>query len=763
MFSVVDAVLLEDLPLDAPERVVAIWHHDLDRPSGRSTVSPGNLEDWRRRVRSFTDLAAYSFDTANLTGGDQPQRVRVCELVGGFFDVLRPRPVLGRLPTAADATPGAEPVAALGHHLWRQAFAGAADVVGRVVLLDGRPVTVVGVAPPGVGGRGTDDVDVFLPGALSAELAASRSEYFLRVVGRLHHGVGLERAQAELDLVMTELRREHPRANENTGARIEPLHEATTASARGPLLALFGAVVLVLLIACVNLAHLLLARMRSRERDLAVRRALGASSQRLVRSALVEAIVLAAVGGAGGALLARLLLGPLLSLLPTATPRLAGVEMDAGVLAFAVLLSLGTGVLFGILPAARLPRAAVLRGGATGDRSAVRGGRVLVVAEISFAVVLLVCAVLLVRSVREMRRVELGFRTEGTLTFGVRTAGEGYDGAARARFFERLLGRLEQLPGVVAAGASINHPASENRNSAWMRPAATPIEDGESPPWTGYNAVTPGFFESLEVSPVRGRLFRRGAGAGERVAVVNEEAQRRFWPDREALGERFGLGPPGEFLDDVVVVGVVPDLREGGLVHDPSPMVYFPYGGRPHWSDLVITVRTATDPVALIPAATEVVHALDASLPVYGARASTELVEAQVGPARALATLLSTFAVLGVSLAGLGVAGLLADSVARRRREIGIRMALGASAGRTVRGVLGEGLVQVGAGAAIGLAISIAAAHVLRGLLFQVSVADLPALGATLGIVLLVAGAATAIPAWRAARVQPSTVLRGDA
>jgi putative ABC transport system permease protein len=505
VFSVVDAVLLEDLHLDAPDRLVAIWHHQLDRAADRDTVSPGNLDDWRRRTDAFSGLAGYSFDTANLVGGDQPRRVRVCRLVGGVFDVLRPRPVLGRLPTAADAAPGAAPVVALGHRLWRDAFAAEAGVVGRTVLLDGHPITVVGVAPPEVGGRGTEDVDLFLPVALPEALAASRTEYFLRVVGRLREGVTREQAQAELDLVMAALRTEHPRANENTAARIEPLRAATVAVARSPLLALFGAVVLVLLIACVNLAHLLLVRMRSRERDLAVRRALGATSRRLLQAALVEAIALAAVGGAVGGLLARLLLGPLVSLLPAATPRLASVGVDAGVLGFALLLSLGVGAVFGILPAARLPRAVVLRGGAaTGDRSALRGGRLLVVAEISLAVVLLVCAVLLVRSVSEMRRVELGFRTEGTLTFAVRAAGEGYDREARARFFERMLERLEELPGVAAAGAAINHPASENRNSAWMRPAATPIEDGASPPWTGYNAVTAGFFESLDVTPVRG-------------------------------------------------------------------------------------------------------------------------------------------------------------------------------------------------------------------------------------------------------------------
>jgi putative ABC transport system permease protein len=244
--------------------------------------------------------------------------------------------------------------------------------------------------------------------------------------------------------------------------------------------------------------------------------------------------------------------------------------------------------------------------------------------------------------------------------------------------------------------------------------------------------------------------------------VINEEAQRRFWPERDPIGERFGLGPAGEFLDDLVVVGVVPDLREGGLVHDPSPMVYFSYGRRPHWSDMTVTVRARVDPAALIPEATGVVRSLDASIPVYGARASRELVEAQVGPSRDLAVLLSAFAVLGVSLAALGVAGLLADSVARRRREIGIRMALGASAARTVRSVLGEGMAQVAAGAAVGLAVSIAVTRTLRGLLFRVSIGDLPALAVTLAILLLAAGVAAAIPAWRAARVQPGTVLRAD-
>jgi len=360
-----------------------------------------------------------------------------------------------------------------------------------------------------------------------------------------------------------------------------------------------------------------------------------------------------------------------------------------------------------------------------------------------------------------MRRVDLGFETEGTVVFTVRVAGEGYARAERALFFERLLERLEWIPGVLSAGAAVNHPASGDRNSAWFRRASAPVEDGAAPPWTGYNAVTAGFFETLGVTTVRGRLFdERPAGPVE--VVINEAAQRRFWPDGDPVGERVGLGPPGEFVEDAVVVGVVPDLREGGLTREPSPMVYFPYSAYPTWSDLSITLRTATDPLALVRPATDAVHAIDPDLPVYGARTSRSLVEAQVGPARAVAILLGTFAVLGLALAALGVAGVLAESVARRRREIGIRMALGASAGRVVRRLFLDGMAQVGAGAAIGLAISILAARALRSLLFRVSLADLPALGATLLLLLLVGAVAVALPAWRAARLQPSRVLRAE-
>jgi predicted permease len=766
VWSIVSAVLLDPLELDDPARLVSVWHRHLDGDYLRGTVTAGNLGDWRERLESFEGLAAYAYDTANLVGADstaalEPRRVVVCELVGGLFDVLRPRPVLGRLPGAQDARPGAEPVVALAFGFWQGAFGADPAIVGRKVLVDGEPATVVGVAPRDLGPL-RPGVELFRPLVLDAEEAESRTEYFLRVVGRLAGGVAIGQAQTELDLVMEQLRAEHPRANRDLGGFVEPLLATTTRTARVPLLVLLGAVVLVLLIACVNLAHLLLARLSARERELAVRRALGASSRRLFQLALSEAMVLAVLGGVGGVVLAVLVTGPLASLLPADMPRVAEVRLDGEVLLFALVCTLLSGFLFGGLPALRLPRTAALRvHGATPGRRASRGGGGLVVAEVALAVVLLACAALMVRTVEELRRVELGFRTEGSLALTVRIAGEAYDWDARSRFLTLLLDRLGALPGVEAAGAAVNHPASDRRNSAWLRRLARPLENGETPPWIGYNPVTVGFFDALEIRPVRGRLLS-ARGEGPIEVVINQTAQERFWPDRDPVGEAIGLGPEGELIDEAVIVGVVPDIREGGIDAEPWPMAYFSVLRRPNWPELTLLLSTSVGPRSLVEPATAAVQALDASIPVYGVSTSGELVAEQIAPRRALTVLLGSFSLLGLVLAVLGVGGLLAYRVARRRREIGIQMALGASSGRVLRAVLGEGLGQVAVGAALGIGLSLLAVRSISALLFGVSAADVPALAMALAVLFAGAAAAAAIPAWRASRIEPSKVLRAD-
>ena len=770
IFTVVSAVLLRPLPYPAPDRLMMLWTHNPRQGYNKDVSAYPNFDDWRRQSASFEGVSAYFGATFTLTQAGDPAQIVGAIVTPGFFETLGVMPALGRTFGAREGAPGGERVAILSHGLWQTRFGGDPAIVGRTVLLNSVSHEVLGVMPASFAHPETAVVWTPLaPSERLASLMQSRSAYWLQVVGRLKPGIDRRAAQSEMDTIAAALERQYPEANAGIGVRLVPMHEEIVGDVRQPLLILFGTAMLVLLIACANVANLVLARAASRQRELAIRTALGAGRRRLIAQLLTESLVLAAVGGAAGLLLAAWGIQALPSLAPANLPRLTGVRIDTSVILYTSLASLVTGLMFGAAPA--LQSAAATAGeflkerGRTESQGA-RGRRLraaFAIAEVAVALVLVIGAGLLVRSVIAMNSVDLGFDPRGILAVRVELPRARYSQEAQiTAFFDDLASRLRALPGVqsIGLGTSIVRAPQSSTLSVYGRPAPDPSLRNLAVPW---DSATPEFFTTLRIPLRRGRLFTSSDGpAAPRVVIVNETLARRFFPDEDALGQRVTYDDPANAQARwLTIVGIVADTRRGGVDRAVRAEVYYPFTQLPE-RRMYALVRTSGDPLALVRPAQAQVWAIDANQPTASVRPVEAILADGQANRRFTTLLLGLFSIVALALAAIGIYGVIAYSTAQRVQEIGIRMALGASRANVLTNVLKEAVVIGVAGLALGMAAALALTRFLSGLLFGVGARDPMTFVALPLALLLVAVLAALIPATRAVRVNPLVALRGD-
>lgn len=771
LFSVVNAVLWRPLPYPDPERLMMVWVYNPRQGFERDVAPYPTFDDWRNQSRSFEQLAAYFGASVSLTGAGDPAQLRGARVSPSFLPTMNVQPALGRWLIERDAAAGHEQVVVLEHGLWQGRFGGDPAIVGRTVQLSGRPYEVVGVMPAGFQYPG--DATLWLPLAPVEpykQLMESRGSYWLNVVGRLRADSTQAAAQAEMDTIARRLEQQYPDTSSGQGVRLTSLHDEIVGDVRRALLLLFGAVGCVLLIACANVANLLLTRATGRHKELAIRAALGAGRGRIMTQLLTESVVLALAGAAAGLLLAAWGVAALQQVAPANIPRLASIAIDVPVLLFTLGVALATGLIFGVAPAWQSASAnqpeALKEGGRSGGEGS-RGRRVrhvLAVIEVAVALVLLVSAGLLARSLAAIARTDLGFNPRNVLALSIELPRQKYSEDSQVvQFYERLLERISSLPGVRSAGAGSSVLLGALPGSAALAVEGRPLPRNAINVPVPFDTVTSGYFATLGIALTRGRLFGPAdtAAAPARV-VVNEAFVRRFFPSEDPLGKRVTFGDPEDKSSQwLTIVGVVADTRRGGIDRPAWAEVYFPLTQSAE-TRLTVLVRTAGDPVGTARAASEQVWAIDPAQPVASVRTLEELVSRSQANRRFTMTMLGGFAAVALLLAAVGIYGVVAYSTSQRTHEIGVRVALGATRGDVLRMVLGDA-VRIGAlGIVVGVAAAAAASRLLSGLLFGVSPHD------PLTFVVLPAGLfavavlASWIPARRALAIEPVAALRAQ-
>ncbi len=763
IFTVVDAVLLRPMPFAEPDRLVFLRESKLPQLPEFS-VSPGNFLAWQAQNGTFEAMAAYGGESFNLTGTGEPERLAGDRATANLFDLLAIRPVVGRTFRPDEDTAGGPPVVLLSYGLWQRRFGGDPGVVGRAISLNDVPCTVVGVLPAAMQAlRAT--TAVWVPMALTAQERERYGSHYLRAVGRLKPGVTLEQARADLDTIARRLEAEHP--DDDTGWRVlaSSLPEYAVRDVRPALLILLGAVGLVLLVACANVANLQLARGMGRQKELAIRAALGAGRAHLVRQLLAESLLLALAGGAVGLLLAHWLLGALLSLAPAVRPRTGTIALDLGALGFALALSALAPVLFGLLPSLQVTRTDLrdtLNAGGRGAQPGLRRGtrRALIVTEIALAAILLAGAGLLARSFQHLQQVDPGFVASHAVAASLALPDRKYPERPDAfRFYQRLVERVAQIPGVRAAGATESLPLANDYVGGVTIDGRPPVAPTERQP-TNYYSVSPGYFAAMGIRLLRGRLFTEQDGPGApRVGIINETFAKRFFSGEDPLGKRVQVSMGPEAWREVV--GIVADTKQYGLTQDASNQFYEPYG-QLTFSSMTLVVRTDGDSASVVPSVRDAVHALDPDLPIGGVRTLDDLVAESIGSQRFSTLLLGAFAAAALLLAVIGLYGVLAYAVGQRTLEIGVRMAHGARSGNVLAMFLREGFGLALVGTGLGLAGALLVTRLMASLLFGVEARDPATLALASITIVVVSTLASLVPAWRATRVDPVVALRGE-
>ena len=766
IFSVVNAVLLRGLPFRDTDRLVAIW--ESNPLNDHNEVSAANFLDWREQSSVFEHLAALSYASLALTGGDEPERLQAVVVTPAFFSVLRTQPMLGRTFFPEEEKPGAARVVVLSHGLWQRRFSSDLDLIGKTITLNGVDRTVVGVMPPQFELQFPiqRQIDVWLPRIFTPELAASRGSHFLYVFGRLAPGVGMAQAQTEMASLAERLAQQYPKTNTGTTVRLVSLQEQIVGKVRRALLILLGAVGFVLLISSANVANLLLGRAAAREKEIAIRAALGASRFRVVRQLLTEGALLAGVGGALGLLFAFWGIRLIISVSPATIPRLNEVAIDGRVLGFTLAISLLTGMIFGMAPALQASRPNLneslkegIRSSATGVRQRLRS--LLVVGEVALALVLLAGAGLLVRSFWRLVRVDPGFNTDHVLALDVALPFAKYPREnQQAAFFRQALERIEALPGVVSAGSTLNLPLGGSNATTGVTPDDRPTPAPSDIPEIDYRLASANYFRTLGIPLRSGREFTdRDAPGSPDVVIVNESLARRFWPDEDAVGKRVTIreDPP----TPCVVVGVVGDVRHNRLDAESKPEIYLSYLQKPN-DFMEIVVRTAADPSSMVGTLRREIAAVDKDQPIHNVKTMDQILAESVSQPNFNVLLLGVFAAVAVLLAAVGIYGVISFVVTQRTREVGIRIALGARRGDVMKLVMKQGMALAFGGVAIGLAASFALTRLLEGLLFGVGASDPSTFIAITLFLMLVAAVACYLPARRAAHVDPLTALRHE-
>jgi putative ABC transport system permease protein len=782
IFSVINAVLLRPLPYLSPDRLVIVSETDMQPPvsSDRLPAAPANFVDWREQNQVFENIGACANNIFNITGAGEPERIMGMFATAGLFDVLGVKPVLGRVYRGEEDKPGGDRVVILSHSLWQRRFGSEAGVLEKTIVLNNEPYTIIGVMPPGFqsvtripDGVALADSELWIPlgsTANAAEFISNRDIHLLAVVARLKPGVTRDQAQSEMTTIASRLEQTYPDTNTGLGASVTPMHEEVVGKTRPMLLVMVGAVGFVLLIACANVANLLLARSAGRQKEIAIRTALGATRSRLIRQLLTESLLLSVVGGVVGILLALWGVDILRAVGPRDIPRLRDVGLDAGVVGFTLAVSILTGMVFGFAPAFQASKpdlnGALKEGsrGSTGSfsRSSLRS--LLVVTEVALALVLLIGAGLMIRSFVRLQQVSPGFNAENVLTMDLALSVNKYaKPEQQAAFIQNVLQKIESLPGAQAAGITSSLPLGRGDSSGPFRFEGLPTPAPGEAPTASFRAVSPHYFEAMGIALMKGRAFTEQDRAGAPdVMIINEALARRYFPDEDPVGKRL-IGNRLQLLggDEVTreIVGVVADVRHFGLDAEARPEMYFPYNQDP-WPGAYVAVRAASDPAAMAAAIRNQIWAVDKDQPIYNVKVMGRRVAESTMQRRFNMLLLAVFASVALALAAVGVYGVMSYSVTQRTHEIGIRMALGAQSADVLKLVVSQGMALALAGVGVGLGAALALTRLMSSLLYGVSATD-PVTFAVIPLVLTgVALVACFVPARRATKVDPMIALR---
>jgi predicted permease len=775
IFSVVNALLLKPLPYPNPDRVAVLWLRSPGLGIPQDWPSPGEFIDIQTQNRVFGEMAISQGGSMTLTGRDQPERVQVLRTSSPLFHILGAKPLMGRLLLPEEDKPGKQSVAILSYGTWKGLFGGDLGIVGRNIVLNGNPFAVVGVLQPQfqlnnevmqtVGGN--ERSDIYLPLPLGADAVRRRGDENYNLTARLRPGVTMAQAQADVSIIARRIREQDKRDPTFT-VSVVPLIDQVVGNVRRAVLVLLGSVTLVLLIACANVANLLLSRAAARQKEVAIRTALGAGWARLVRQLLSESVLLGVLGGAAGLAIAFWSLSVVRAIHPGNIPRLDSIGIDGTVLAFTFGVSILTGLVFGIAPAIRAVRAdlnSALRsggrstqgdGGFTGSRNRLRGA--LVISELALSLMLLIGAGLLIRSFVQLEGVPPGFNPDHVISMRVSANGPKYrDEKAAAQFYRELGDNIMRLPGVKSQGGVSALPFTPS--VGWGSIEVEGYTKSASQPelQVDIRSATPQYFQTMEAPLIEGRFFdAHDTPDGQPAAIVDQKMAQRFWPDGGAVGKHVWNDPKKPYT----IVGVVGVVKQYGLDTDTRMVVYFPHAQQP--SNLYVVARTSADPGSLATSMVREVHTLDHDVPVYDVRTMDDRMFDSLARQRFSTTMLGAFAVFAMILAAIGVYGAISYLVTQGAHDIGVRIALGASRGNILKMVVRRGMALAGAGIACGLIGAAALTRVMANLLFGISAHDLAAFTAAPAFLAIVALAACYVPARRATRVDPMVALRDE-
>ena len=767
IFSVVNAVLLRPLPYTDPERLVMLFHSYPTANLPRAAVSPGGFMDYREQANSFEQLTAFQGQGVNLTDGDEPERIQGMSVSANFFETLGVNPLKGRGFSPEEERPGNNSVVILSHGLWQRRFGSDPSILDRTLMLNGTPYSVIGVLPATF--KMPQEGELFTPLAFTPEQLspAQRGWEFLNVIGRLKPGVTPAQAQAEMDSISDKLREQFYASNSRWGVKVFSLQEVLVERIRLALIVLLLAVGSVLLIACANVANLLLARSAIRHKEIAIRSALGASRLRMVRQLLTESLLLSLLGGALGLALAYLGVRFISASLPAQIPRLIEVTIDPMVLGFTLLASIITAVIFGLAPALQASKPdlgeTLKEGGRSGSSASGhhRLRSLLVVSEVAFALLLLICAGLMSRSFGRLMEVDPGFDSKNLLTLQMALPSSKYkEPSQMSAFHDELLQKLENIPGVQAASVISNLPMSGNNWSSTFNIEGQPVAPGDMAPHGDPRGISPEYFNVMKIPLKKGRAFdERDIAGSTPVVIIDELLARTYFPDQDPVGKRLTF----EGRDDRVIwreiVGVVGYIKHYGFDGKTQMHYYFPNAQRPQRNTNIV-VRTESDPMSTVAAVRASVLSLDKDQPIARVMAMDQIVYNSVAEKRFSMFLLNIFAAVAMIMAAVGLYGVMSYTVTQRTHEIGIRMALGARRGDIVRLVVGQGMLLVSIGVAIGLVSALILTRFMESMLFGLSATDPLTFAAVSLALAAIAFGATYVPARKATRVDPMVALR---
>ena len=773
MFSAVNAILLRPLPYKNSNRLVNVWGSSAKYPGFRMTLSVPEFNDINAQNHSFEILAQYNDKTMSWTGHGDSEVLSVTDVSQDYFATLGVSPARGRLFTPDEETPGKDQVVILTDAVWKTRFGGDATVLGQTMILDGAAYTVVGIMPPGfeIQNAGDYSPEIWKPFARSEKVAQGRQQRETFVIGRLRRGISVEKAQAEAQIIAANMAKAYPKDDEGQGLTVMSMKQGVVHGVQPALLILLAAVGFVLLIACVNVANLFLARSWKRQREFAVRAALGATRARLIRQLVLESVLVAIVGGFAGLTIAAWGIDVMRRLAPPETPRLAGIGLDQSVLWFTLGISVLTGIAFGLVPALQTSRpdlnAFLKEGAATnisgyGSRRHHRLRSLLVVSEVALAVVLLIGAALMLKSFSRLTHKNPGFRTDHALTADVALPEAKYKTEQKQReFFDDLLSRIDRLPGVESAALMTTPLLSNYLRMTEFSVEGQPNKDSRFEPYFEMKVVTPAYFQTAGIALLQGRGFdERDTGKSPGVVIVNETLARRYWPAGEAIGKRVSYSTDKDGHPDwCQIIAVATDARDVALIQLPKAEIYLPFQQN-ITSSISLIVRAKADPAFLEPAVRQAVWSIDRDIPVEEMATLEQAVARSEAEPKFHTVLLGVFAALGLTITLVGIYGVISYSVSQRTREIGIRMALGAQSRDVLRQVLWEGMKLALAGLAIGIIAALALTRVLAALLFEVRATDPVTFVMVSSLLACVALAACYLPARRATRVDPLVALR---